>query len=222
MAKEIVSTRASSSTTQELVNHAAHPAIYGSAVTDNSPVFVNGDVIARLTGNSVAGDTSSSIGTTTLSGDTFNNTDEGILYYTLAYSTATGTAATSLTLYKDSTKAATSAVSAGLIATTGTMTLAASYSSGLTGTVVFDHVLSSTATAVSGTITTSQVNFQKYDLTGSNQVVVGVVEEFSTADKTATFIKHGVVRYSMLNVTNGTGKEDELTEALQAIGIYVI
>jgi hypothetical protein len=104
---------------------------------------------------------------------------------------------------------------------TASITFAEANSSGLSGSIVVIRSVSA-GISVTGTLITDMIRFQKYDATGSNQQVIGVVEDYDTASYSIRYGAHGVVRFDNLNVTNGSGKDDEIVEELRKISIFAV
>lgn len=179
-----------------------------------SSTFAIGDVVARSTADSVAGDSATQLASFVVAGENFSNTDSGKLYWKLTNSSTTRT----VKLYKDS--AMTAEVASGSRSGDGSVSLTASNSSGITATVTVTY--SADDTDAANIITTDLINYAKYDATGSNQVVKGVCVGYNSTNGLLDLLIAGQVKFSKLNVTNATAKEDEIKEALQAVGIFAI
>jgi hypothetical protein len=169
------------------------------------------DVVARNTTDTVYNDGGTQLASLVLNGIDFSNSDSGVVYISLSDATGTRT----VNVYSDSGRAAGDKICGGSRSGDGSITLAEANSSGASGTVTVTYATDD----VDIYVHTSIVKYQKYDATGSNQVVKGVCESYDSTTGQLVLIEKGIVKYSALAVSNDGGKEDEIIEALHTIGI---
>lgn len=170
------------------------------------------DVVARNTTDTIYNDGGTQLASLVLNGLNFTNTNDGIVYIKL-YDTAGDR---TVEVYKDSGLASGDKICEGTKTGDGAITLAEANSSGASGSVTVTYA----ADDVDIYVHTSLVKYQKYDATGSNQVVKGICESYNSTTGQLVLIEAGVVKLSELGVTNSGGKEDEIKEVLRQIGIF--
>lgn len=192
-----------------------HPYILEAAQIVTGSGIVAGDVVARLTTITEAGDAGNNLATWVFNGVNHSNSNNGYLYYTSVDVAGTRT----VSIYKLPVIAAANLVAQGSRVGDGAITLSETLSSGLTGSVAVTYT-GDDITIADNILTTNLINWQKYDVTGANQVVKGICKSYDSTTGNIQYWVHGVYNYNNITATNATANPQLLQEALATIGLY--